>query len=54
MFLEDFCDGKKAKTNPLFSVDSTALQLLLYFDEVEVCNPIGDARCIQKLGKLKR
>ena len=35
--LEDYCDGSAIKEHPLFSVDPTALQIMLYYDDVEVC-----------------
>lgn len=49
--LEDICDGKRFKEHPLYSNDKTALQIMLYFDELEVCNPIGSNRKKHKLGK---
>lgn len=30
----DYCDGDLYKTHDLFSLDNTALQLILYFDEI--------------------
>ena len=48
--VEDFCDSVQAKTHPLFSNDKTALQLLLFYDELEVCNPIGSSRKKHKIG----
>ena len=48
--LGDVCDGSLFKTHPLFGQDSLALQLLIYFDEVEVVNPIGAHRGVHKLG----
>ena len=39
--LEDFCDGTLFKEHPLFSCDPYALQIIAYFDELEVCNPLG-------------
>lgn len=39
--LADFCDSPKAKEHPLFGADDQALQLLLSFDDLELCNPIG-------------
>ena len=48
--VEDFCDGEKAKTHPLFVTGNTNLEIMLYFDELEICNPIGDARKKHKLG----
>ena len=49
--LEDFCDGSAFKTHPIFSVDTTALQIIAYFDEVEVCNPLGSHATVHKVGK---
>ena len=40
----DICDGEQFKDHPLFSKDKNALQLMLYYDELEVCNPIGSNR----------
>ena len=48
--LSDFCDGQAFHTHPLFSDHPNALQLLLYYDDVEVVNPIGSHRKIHKLG----
>ena len=50
--MEDFCDSPKAKQHPLFSKLRNALQIILYFDEVELCNPLGAFRKKHKLGKL--
>ena len=49
--LGDVCDSSFFKDHPLFGVDPLALQLFTYFDEVEVCNPLGHARGVHKLGK---
>ena len=40
------------KTHPLFSVCPTALQIFLYYDDVEVCNPLGANVKKHKLGKF--
>ena len=48
----DFCDGPMYKTHPLFSKDAHSLQVLLYCDDVEVCNPLSSASKLHKLGKL--
>ena len=48
--LEDFCDGTQFREHPLFSVDPHALQIMLYFDEAEICNPLGPSAKINKLG----
>ena len=51
-FLEDFCDGKKYITHPFFSSTyKLTLQLILYFDELEICNPLGSSRKKHKLGR---
>ena len=39
--LEDFCDGSVFKQHELFSSDSEALQIVGYYDELEITNPIG-------------
>ena len=39
--IEDFCDVAIFKNHPLFSQDPEALQIIGYFDELEVCNPLG-------------
>ena len=46
----DFCDGSQYLTHSLFSVDNTALQIILYYDELELCNPLGSRRKKHKLG----
>lgn len=45
-----FCDAQIFKNHPLFSQDPTALQLMLYYDEVEVTNPLGSKTGKHKLG----
>ena len=46
----DFVDGERFKTSPLFSTDPCALQIMLYYDELEVCNPLGSKAKKHKLG----
>ena len=48
--LGDFCDGSVFKSHPLFSSDPLALQIIAYYDEVEIVNPIGSYVKKQKLG----
>ena len=48
--LGDYCDSMHFKTHPLFGADKTALQVLLYYDEVELCNPLGSNRTKHKIG----
>ena len=39
--LNDFCDGSLFKSHYMFSSDPNALQIIAYYDELEVVNPIG-------------
>ena len=48
--LKDFCDGLLYKSHALFGCDSSALQLVAYYDELEVVNPIGSYVKRHKLG----
>ena len=50
--MQDYCDGDAFKEHPLFSSDQTALQLIIYYDEIETCNPLGSYTSIHKLGML--
>ncbi|ELU09809.1 hypothetical protein CAPTEDRAFT_209587, partial [Capitella teleta] len=47
---KDARDGSYFKENKLFMEEENALQILLYFDEFEVVNPIGYAKKPHKLG----
>lgn len=51
-YLGGFCDTDYFKDHPLFGIDPYALQLLLYFDEFEVCNPLGSRANKHKLGMM--
>ena len=51
--IEDYCDSLQFKNHPLFSNERDALQLQLYYDEVELCNPLGSSAKIHKIGKTK-
>ena len=48
--MRDYCDGELYKSCELFQNDPHALQLFLYYDDVEVCNPLGSAATVHKLG----
>ena len=48
--LEDFCDGTLFKQHPLFSQDPYALQIIAYYDELEMCNPLAAHVKKHKLG----
>lgn len=50
--MRDFCDGLQFKTHPLFSTNPTSLQIIAYYDELEVVNPIGSYVAKHKLGCL--
>ena len=50
--IEDFCDAQIFKSHPLFARDPTALQLMLYYDEVEIANPLGSKSGKHKLGNF--
>lgn len=46
---EDVSDGENFKCNPLFSTDKNAIQLILYQDSFEVCNPLGSFKKKHKI-----
>lgn len=50
--LGDYCDGEQFRSHPIFSADPHALQIILYYDDLEVCNPIGSYSKVHKLGML--
>ena len=49
-YLCDLKDGEFFKQHQVFSKHPTALQFVLYYDELEVCNPLGSKNKIHKLG----
>ena len=49
----DYCDGKQFQKHPLSSVDSRALQIMVYYDDLETCNPLGSRATKHKLGNFK-
>ena len=49
-FIEDICDGSVFHAHPLFSTQPSALQIIAYYNEVEMCNPIGSHIKKHKLG----
>lgn len=49
-YIEDYIDGKKAIQHPLFSSNVLSVHLIMYYDELEVCNPLGSSRKKHKLG----
>jgi len=48
--LADLCDSPKFKCHPLFGSNYNAIQLFLFFDECELCNPLGSFRKKHKIG----
>ena len=36
--LNDMCDGSVFKNHPIFKFDKQAIQLIAYYDEVQLCN----------------
>lgn len=51
--LGDYCDGSSYKNHPLFKTEHHALQIVLYYDELELCNPLGTSAKIHKIGKFE-
>lgn len=49
--IADFCDGDVYANHPLFSSDPKAIQIFLYYDDVEVVNPLGSKTSKHKFGK---
>lgn len=49
--LRDVCDGDYVINHVLFGKDPTALQVIAYYDDIEVVNPLGSKRKNHKLGK---
>ena len=48
--LQDYCDGDVFCSSSLYSVHPEGLQIFFYFDELEVCNPLGSKATTHKLG----
>ena len=48
--LADYCDSPAYSSHPLFGSYYTSLQIFLYYDDVEVCNPLGSRAKKHKLG----
>ena len=45
----DICDGEIFKNNRIFTAHQNGLQIILYHDEIEVCNPLGSHNGKHKL-----
>ena len=48
--LRDFCDGNFIKAHPVFKTHPDALQFILFYDDIELANPLGAKAGIHKLG----
>ncbi|KAG7456398.1 hypothetical protein JOB18_008800 [Solea senegalensis] len=48
-FSYDIIDGSLFKLHSLFSEKPTALQIILYTDDIEICNPLGSHASVNKL-----
>ena len=49
-FIGDFCDGELYKSIPLFVNHVNSLQIVMFFDEMETCNPLSGHAGVHKLG----
>lgn len=47
----NFCDSPAFKEHPLYKDEPTSLQIQLYYDDVEVVNPLGANTKVHKLGR---
>jgi hypothetical protein len=50
-FLSDYCDGQQFHKHPLLNSRTPCFQIILYYDELEICNPLGSRRKKHKVGK---
>jgi len=50
--MRDFCDATFYKDHPVFKSHPEALQFVLYYDDIEVANPLGSKAGVHKLGKV--
>lgn len=48
-YFYDIIDGELMQSHPLFSSNPSALQIILYSDEIEICNPLGSHASKNKL-----
>ena len=49
-FLRFICDGWQAREHEESDDRAINLKILAYFDEIELCNPLGSHTKIHKLG----
>ena len=48
--MTDYCDSPEFYKHSIFSANTASIQITLYYDDVEICNPLGSKRCKHKLG----
>ena len=48
----DYCDGEQFKEHALIQEDPCALQIKLYYDDLEICNALGLKAKNHKLGRF--
>ena len=51
--LRDFCDGYFFKEHPVLKKHPTALQIIVYYDDIEIANALGAKAGFHKLGKCQ-
>lgn len=51
-YFQKYCCGQNFKSNNLYLKHPDALQLQIYYDDFELCNPLGSKRKIHKLGAI--
>ncbi|XP_028416974.1 uncharacterized protein LOC114541188 [Dendronephthya gigantea] len=49
-YMRDFCDGQLYRCHPLLLRNPQAIQIILYYDELEIVNPLGSKTGKHKLG----
>ena len=50
--MSNFCDAQFIKESEIFKRNPTALQLIMYYDNIKVANPLGAKAGIHKLGTI--
>lgn len=50
--MRDFCDDQLIKESEIFKKDPMALQLIMFYDDIEVANSLGAKAGIHKLGAI--
>ena len=50
--MNDFCDSPAYKNHPIFIASNKNLELILYYDDFEVCDALGSYKTKHKIGEL--